>query len=314
MNPYMKYLGQGAIPMKHCFKRGGFVLEFKDSRWASEIISLQSEEGSWGNFHTLSDPVKGRPITTEQALRRLQILGYTIEDEPIKRAVAYMHECLAGSKQLPDRREKLHNWDIFTSLMLSAWIRRFSPEDALANKTAEKWAEIIRCSFADGNYSHENYVNRYTKVFDLSPRGGRLIDFASFYQVSLLANFLDKDTEQAMFRYLLNYKSGIYYIYDKYLSIPPQTFQSKQASRYLGAMELLSEYKTPTCKEKLRFVTAWLNQNREADGSWDMGSMVKDGVYFPLSDSWRSGEARKQDCTYRITNLIRNIGIGTAVL
>ena len=47
---------------------------YKDSKWAKEIISLQDKDGLWGYFHTLSVPKK-QPITSEQALRRLQILG-----------------------------------------------------------------------------------------------------------------------------------------------------------------------------------------------------------------------------------------------
>ncbi len=57
---------------------------YKNSKWSKEIISLQKEEGLWGYFYTLSEPKK-YPITTEQALRRLQILGYTIEDECIRK-------------------------------------------------------------------------------------------------------------------------------------------------------------------------------------------------------------------------------------
>ena len=112
---------------------------FKGSKWAQEIVALQTPEGSWGYFHTLSQPTKERPITTEQALRRLSVLGYTIEDTPIRRAVDYMHACLIGEKTLPDRREKMHDWDIFTRLMLATWIRRFTPDDANANAAARMW-------------------------------------------------------------------------------------------------------------------------------------------------------------------------------
>lgn len=283
------------------------MLELKDSKWAKEIVSYQNEEGSWGYFHTLSNPTKSRPITTEQALRRLWILGYTIDDLPIKKAVAYMHDCLAGNNQTPDYREKLHNWDIFTSLMLSTWIRKFTLEDTLANKTAEAWGEIISYSFKDGTYNYNNYVKAYTKVFNMAPRGGRLVDFVTFYHVSLLSNLLDADTEQAIFEYFLSHESGIYYVYGQCLKGLPKEFKSKQASRYLGAIELLSEYTNPNCREKLGFVVEWLTENRESDGFWDMGPTVKDGVYYPLSDSWRSIETRKQDCTYRITKLIEKI-------
>jgi len=42
----------------------------KDTKWAKQIIAMQEEDGKWGSFHTLSVS-SGRPITTEQALRRL---------------------------------------------------------------------------------------------------------------------------------------------------------------------------------------------------------------------------------------------------
>lgn len=290
------------------------MLELKSSRWAGEIIALQSEEGNWGYFHTLSNPAKSHPITTEQALRRLQILGYTIDDSPVKKAVSYMHDCLAGNNKIPDRREKLHNWDIYTSLMLSTWIRRFTLEDIQANNVAEKWAEIISYAFRNGAYNHNDYVNAYIRTFKIAPRGGRLVDFVSFYPVSMIANLLEKETEEAMFDYIIQHESGIYYIYSESLLVLPPEFKSKQASRYIAAMELLSEYKNPACKERLNFVVTWLNQNKGPDGLWDMGSTVKDGVRFPLSDSWRSVEARKLDCTYRISNLIKNIGLSIPIL
>lgn len=71
---------------------------YKNSKWASEIISLQKDDGSWGYFHSLSNPSKQNRITTEQALRRLERLGFTINDEPIYKAVSYMQDCLVGKK------------------------------------------------------------------------------------------------------------------------------------------------------------------------------------------------------------------------
>ena len=134
------------------------MTDYKESRWAKSIISLQHEDGSWGFFHSLCVPTKSDPITTEQALKRLEILGFTIDDEPIQKAVSYIHSCLAGENQIPDRREKLHDWGIFNSMMFSAWIRRFTKEDKLADQTARLWAEIIRNSFAGGTYEHDRYV------------------------------------------------------------------------------------------------------------------------------------------------------------
>lgn len=76
---------------------------FKNTQNAMTIISAQGENGLWGNFHTLSEPTN-KPYTREQALRRLEILGYTIEDEPIKRTVEFMEACLKGESVMVDRR------------------------------------------------------------------------------------------------------------------------------------------------------------------------------------------------------------------
>lgn len=278
---------------------------YKDSIWAKEIIAMQNLEGSWGYFHTLSEPSK-YPITTEQALRRLQILGYTIDDEPIEKAVSYMSDCLAGKKQMPDRREKLHDWDIFTNLMLSTWIRRFTNEIDKANLVAETWSNIVTHAFLKGKYIHDDYVNAYETTFGMKPRGGRLVDFVSFYQVSLISNQLDESTENKVFDYILNKHDGIYYIYDQCLSILPDSFASKQASRYLGAIELLALYRKNI--SKLKFVIDWLNNNQKQHGYWDMGSGVKDKIYFPLSDTWRQKKNLESDCTSRINNLLFTLG------
>ena len=93
--------------------------------------------------------------------------------------------------------------------------------------------------------------------------------------------------------------------YDKRLSIVPVCFESREASRYLGAMELLSKYRH--AKDKLRFVAEWLIANKNANEKWDMSKIVNDKVYFPLSDDWRRRETRETDCTERIENLLEEL-------
>lgn len=271
----------------------------KGGKWAKQIISLQDEDGKWGCFHTLSQ-FYGAPMTTEQALRRLERLGYTIEDECIKKAVCYMDDCLAGRKTIPDRREKAHDWDIFTDLILATWIRRFTDDNANANKVAGQWAEIISQGFADGTYDSEEYVRTYREV--LKPKGGKPIDFANFYPVSIVRGQLDEKTESAFVEYLINREHGIYYIYSEKIAVLPEHFESRKASLYLGAVELLAEYKC--AGDKLGFAVDWLNYNRNENGKWDMGKAVNDKVYFPLSDDWRKKEAREADCTERIGKLL----------
>lgn len=276
----------------------------KDGKWAKQIISLQDKDGKWGCFHSLSQ-VYDSPITTEQALRRLERLGYTIQDECIQKAVGYMNDCLIGKNSIPDRREKIHDWNIFTSLILATWIRRFTYDNSSANKVAKQWADIISHAFVNESYNHEAYVSAYHAILGLKPKGGRLIDFVNFYPISLMRDCLNKKTEIAVMDYAVNRKNGIYYIYDDKISVVPQIFESKNASRYLAAIELLSKYKH--AKYKLGYVIDWLNHNRNENGNWDMGNGVKDKMYFPLSDDWRKKEIREADCTERITNLINEL-------
>ncbi len=282
---------------------------YKESKWASDLMRLQGQDGSWGNFHSLSDP-KRQGATTEQALRRLSILGYTIEDEPIQRAVHYMHACLSGQRHIPDRREKSHDWDVFTELMLATWIRKFTKEDMYANEVADKWAQIISMSFSGGVYDHQAYVAAYKNTIGATPRGERLIDFVSFYPVSLVADKLDEKTEALAFDHVLNHKNGLYYIYgnpagNTPLSALPDCFCSKASSRYLGAIELLSAYRRNL--KKLRFVADWIGLHQNEFGSYDMGSAVADKLYFPLSNSWRQKANREKDCTYRIKQLLDSL-------
>ena len=276
----------------------------KDTRWAQQIISLQDKDGKWGYFHTLFTDSKS-PITTEKALKRLEILGYTIEDNCIKKAVSYMDDCLTGIKKIPDKREKLHDWDIFTSLLLAAWIRRFTADNDNANEIAKKWAGIVTTAFRNGRYNHQEYMKAYCDVLGMKAEGERLIDFAQFYSVSIINGYLYPKTEEAVIKYLINKPDGIYYTYENCIRNLPQDFESKQASRYLGGIELIAEY-GPAGKQ-LQFVVEWLKSNLNSNGKWDMGGHSKDGLYFPLSNDWRRKETREADCTERISRLLSKI-------
>lgn len=275
----------------------------KIGKWAQQILALQQPDGSWGQFHSMSK-TNGYALTTEQALTRLQRLGFTIQDDCIQKAVIYMEHCLKGELFIPDPREKLHDWDIFTSLMLAARIRLFAEECEAANATAQQWADILTAAFRTGEYNHEHYLAAYRAAFGQTPpkKAGRLVDFVHFYPIALLPGFLDAETEAAAVRHILQHEGGLYYIYEKPLHRLPETFASLQASRFLAAIELLARW--PAAKEQLSFVKDWLLQNRDADGGWDMGAAAKDNLHFPYADSWRRAEVRRADCTRRIRRLL----------
>jgi hypothetical protein len=203
--------------------------------------------------------------------------------------------------------EKVHDWDVFTELLLATWIRRFTCEDELANEIAEKWFEIITAAFINGKYDNNAYMESYNKVFKKGKvSGGRLIDFVSFYQVSLLSKLDDNKIKGNVLKYIIEHETGIYYMYNNAVKKMPMEFKSKEASSYLHTIEILSEYNMP---KLLTFVAEWLNKNA-IDGVWDMGKESKDGVNYPLSDTWRNGKDRISDCTYRISKILNVLGNG----
>ena len=218
-----------------------------------------------------------------------------------------MDDCLTGKNTIPDRREKMHDWDVFSSMMVATWIRRFTLDNPNANKVANQWAEVITSAFAGGVYNHSDYTMAYHATFGMKPNGGRLVDFVNFYPISMLTGCLDSRTETALVNYVLSKEDGIYYVYDKALSTLPCSFESREASRYLGAIELLSKY--DSAKDRLKFVVDWLLTKKNKNGKWDMGKTANDKVYFPLSDDWRKQETRENDCTERIDALLRDLKV-----
>ena len=75
-----------------------------------------------------------------------------------------------------------------------------------------------------------------------------------------------------------------------------------EARKIFGGAEHLQEYRNSI--DMLHFASKWLYANQREEGNWDMGSEVKDGIYFPLSDNWKKKENRIADCTWRIRRLL----------
>ena len=84
-----------------------------------------------------------------------------------------------------------------------------------------------------------------------------------------------------------------------------QTYVSGLYSPQIQGIELLSKYRF--AKSDLKFVADWLVEQRNTNGKWDMGKIVNDKVYFPLSDDWRRQETREADCTERVDALLKDL-------
>ncbi|GMQ65009.1 hypothetical protein [Vallitalea maricola] len=273
------------------------------SKWVNHIINQQFNDGSWGTFHSMSQNINAK-MTTEQALRRLTVLGLDYRDEPIKKIVEYMEKHLLGEIELRDRVEKKHNWILFTHLIVATWLRIIDPDNQLAYKVAKDWADVITGAFSSNTYNPCDYKEAYYDIHKVS-KNKCMLNFTNFYIVSLLPGLLPEEIELKFIDYIMNNAQGIYYIYDRSLNIQPDKFNSKEASRYINAYELLSKYTNSKCK--LTRFKDWLLDNIQEDGFWDMGQASKDNIQFPLSDSWRAPIKRKIDCTVRLQRLLDKI-------
>lgn len=283
------------------------MADYRSGKWAAEILGLQNPDGTWGSqFHTLSVPDRRRGLmTTEQALRRLKVLGFTIEDEPIRRAVDCMCACLRGERKIDDYWEKGHDWALFTRMMLSTWVLEFCPEEPVALEFARQWARVMEDTFASGGYDADAYREAYTREFASPIRGGRERDFVDFYHVSLARGLLSKETEGRFLDYVMENPTGVYYICNGPVCRLPVEFASRETVRYLNTVKLLTGY--GQAAGKLGFVADWLEEHRDEQGGWDLGPKAKDGVMFPLSDSWRSARTRRTDCTQWIGGIMERL-------
>ncbi len=277
--------------------------EVLQTKWVNDIVSLQWEDGSWGQFHSMSQFSKS-VITTEQAIRRLLILGLDKDDQPIQKAFNYMEKYLLRELDLRDYKEKKHDWDLLTRLFVATWMLIINPSSHLAAKIAKDWAEIITYAFSKDTYNHEYYKEAYYEIHK-SPKNKYMWRFKNFYVVALLPGYLSNNIESKFLDYIINSEQGIYYIYDKCLNVLPHKFSSKEGSRYINAYEILSRYSL--ARSKSQHFIGWINENKCEDGFWDMEKLVKDKMHFPLSNSWRRVINRRIDCTVRILALLSKL-------
>ena len=274
----------------------------KNGKWAQQIIALQQADGSWGNFHTLSQATFSSPITTEQALCRLRILGMTLADEPIQRAIAYLEQCLLGKVEIPDRVEARADWPIFLETMFAANLQMWQPNHELLPPIVNKWSNVIECACSTGSFQQATFEECYREAFQQSGSTFCFKEVVNVYLVLLLSRSLTTETERRWLTHIIQAPRGLYYLNCPQPIIQlPETFTSRSTSRYLGMIELLLRYDQASVI--LEFLVPWLWQHE--DLGWDLGSSAKDQRFFPLSDDWRTQARRKQDCTSRIEKILR---------
>jgi len=250
-----------------------------------DLAKIQNPDGGFGRFHSMSSDSS---ITTEKALRRFWFLNLNKNHPIVSKSLEYVRKCLYKEIVIPDRREKVINWDVFEELMFSSWLNLFEVEDEKVVSIQLKWKSVIEKSIIDDKFDYTEYKKQYRLMF--GNKGLREISPSSFYMVCLLKNILIPSAKKAYFQYLM--EKGIYYIYDKNLYDLPKEFDSKNTISYLIAIKMVADY---AGENELAFVKNWLYKNRNRNNEWEMKNIKPDGIVFPLSENWRTNENKKND-------------------
>lgn len=261
------------------------------------LAAVQNPDGGFGRFHSMS---KDNALTTEKALRRFWFLNLNQSNPVVKKCLEYVRKCLYKEITIPDRREKVINFEVFTELMFASWLNLFQVNDDIILSIQSKWKSVIENSIQDEQFNYTEYKKQYRLMF--GKEGLREISPSSFYMVSLLTNILNPQAKQAYFQYIM--ETGIYYIYDRNLYDLPETFDSKTTIYYLIAIKLIAPYAR---ENNLDFVKEWLYEKRNSNGIWEMPKLKSDGIIFPISDNWRKLESKSADINRFIHDVISRL-------
>ncbi|MCP4159867.1 MAG: hypothetical protein GY760_07330 [Deltaproteobacteria bacterium] len=289
------------------------VLETKLVR---EIVDQQRDDGSWVDFHSMAQ-ITNAPIRTEQAIRRLLLLGLDQDDLPVQKVFNYMEKFLLGELDYREPSMTRRDWDLLTKLFTSCWMLSIDRSNSLSTGIAEDWARVISHAFSGETFRQEYYNEAYYDIHK-SPQKPDMWGFLNYYVIAILPGFLSADVEFRFLDYILNSDQGIIYIHYNGLDNKgqnkrgvrpfnefPDDFCSTIARKYIDVYELISLY--PSAKEICKPFTNWIYENILEDGFWDLGSSAKDNINLPLSNSWRKRENRKIDCTVRIQSILAGI-------
>lgn len=252
------------------------------------LFRLQQPDGGFGRFHSLS---QGADITTEKVLRRCLFLGLDKTNPGLKRILDYVRKCLNREIVIPDRPEKIGQWDHFLDLMFSAWLRLFDDGSDEVIPVVKQWTTLIESSIVDDHFDFLLYSHHNQQLFGKIRSGQRVIDPTNFYVVALLSKRLSEPASRCYFDYVL--EKGIYYIYGQDLRIVPERFDDQKTIHYLNAIALAASYYLSS--SKIRVIREWIRKHQMPDGNWIMQQIKPDGIVFPVAENWRKATDKIRD-------------------
>lgn len=274
-----------------------------------ELYATQHEDGTWGRFHTQDTSIKQRFVTTEVAIERAFALGLDKDTPLLKRAAGFICDHLTGQVAWSDPPEKHDHpmlWYYGTQLISAAYLALIDPLHPLLRERQQHLIEMLTIAFRSGQYRPQDEIKARTELTGITSKApaGYLLAKYCLILLASASEQLAPSLEDQLLTHILRKPGGIYYINSACLQDFP-TVQDKRFIGWFNAVELLSHFNG--WKRHAAQFTAWIWDQRGADGLWDFGSRAADGRYFPLSADWRKKGNRAIDCTVRVLALLERL-------
>lgn len=274
-----------------------------ESKWVTEVLAAQQENGTWGRFHSEDTKEKHKFRTTELALRRCKVLGLDHHHERIQKSIRYMEAVLQKQVEWSDRSEKPDSWLVAVEVITAATLSQFAPRHPLLAPVIEKWVEIARSSITPQGYSESGELAAQRRVHHIQSNFHYLLTKYSLQLLSCQPGLLSPELEEALVPWAWSKPDGIGYFKRIQLTQMPSGSAYPQVKTPLEVAELLSGFRSSkaVCEPFLQ----WLWERRYAQGLWDFGEKGGEIIEYPLSEDWRERQKRSIDYTTRILCILK---------
>jgi len=274
------------------------------SRWVRELAAEQGADGGWGAFHSRSTRAKQKIASTEVGVERALALGLSRDHPILQNAAYYIVEIMQGKRRFPDYHEKNDRWPTGMRLFLAATLSQIQPDHPLLAADRALWHEIARRTFQSGGYREADEIQAHVELTGATVQGSYLV-LRGRYQLSILGSSpgtLSPDLEMQLLRWLWGRPEGIGYLGMPLNSPPPP--RPGPIDRWLASLELLAG-RFPTWVHFAGPSIAWIWEQPDEHGCWDLGPKPVSSPFLPYSDDWRHSQDRRADWTARILSLLR---------
>jgi len=266
------------------------------SKWVRQLEQSQLPDGSWGRFHTQDAKKKTAFRTTEEAVDRAAAMGLEPGEGVLKRLSLYCEHILRGEAQISDWYEKNESFPVLIQYIVAGRLAQIDPASNTLTSYWEFLTEVARRAFSSGVYNLHDEAEAFLQLSGVHVRGGFLESQHALWILS--SRKLPESLELAFVSWIWRKPDGI-----RYIRSPLAHLQPHRIGFWLRSMNILSRFPSWRTLAHGSLVELW--EQRDKDGSWDFGSSIAGCVEFPISESWRQPDKRRQDFSTHILVLLR---------